>query len=95
MLVQSVHIIKQPILLNKTQVRMCLLSLLIERVAKIAYQQPWSQIRRQLQWLQVTEFFTLKHRFFRQNELTLKVSQLLKILDVHAPTSILAVEKLS
>ncbi len=54
----------------ETHVRICVLALLIERVAEIACQQPWSQILRVLQTLQVTEFFSLKHRFFRRNELT-------------------------
>jgi transposase len=79
----------------ETHVRICVLALLIERVAEIACQQPWSQIRRQLQALQVTEFFSLKHRFFRRNELTPEVSQILKTLDIAAPTSILSVENLS
>jgi len=78
----------------ETHVRICVLSLLIERVAEIACQQPWSQIRRKLQTLQVTEFLTLKHRFFRRNEMTPKVSQTLQTLDVAAPKSILTVQKL-
>ena len=79
----------------ETHVRICVLALLIERVAEIACQQPWSQIRRQLRKLQVTEFFSLKHRFFRRNELTPKVSQMLKTLDIAAPKSILKLENLS
>jgi len=43
----------------------------------------------------VTEFLTLKHRFYRRNELTPEVSQTLKALAVAAPKSILAVENLS
>ena len=39
----------------ETHVRICVLALLVERVAEIACQQPWPQIRRQLQKLQVTE----------------------------------------
>ena len=76
----------------ETHVRICVLALLIERVAEISCQKPWSQIRRQLKTLQVTEFFSLKHRFFRRNELTPEVSQMLKTLDVPAPKDILAVE---
>ncbi len=79
----------------ETHVRICVLALLIERVAEIACQQPWSQIRHQLHRLQVTEFFSLKHRFFRRNELTPEVSQMLKTLDIPAPKSILTVENLS
>jgi transposase len=78
----------------ETHVRICVLALLIERVAEIACQQPWSRIRRQLQTLQVTEFFSLKHRFFRRNELTPEVYQMLKTLDIAAPKSILSVENL-
>jgi len=79
----------------ETHVRFCVLALLIERVAEIACQQPWSQIRRQLQTLQVTEFFSLKHRFFRRNELTTEISQMLKTYGIPTPKEILAVEKLS
>ena len=69
-------------------------ALLIERVAELACNQPWSQIRRILQTLQVTEFETSKHRFFRRNELTAQLSQTLKSLDVPVPKSVLALEKL-
>jgi len=79
----------------ETHVRICVLALLIERVAEIACQQPWSQIRRQLQTLQVTEFFSLKHRFFRRNELMPELAQMLKTLDVPAPKEILSVENIS
>src|SRR5210317_2495825 len=79
----------------ETHVRICVLSLLIERVAEIDFQQPWSQIRHKLQTLQVTEFLSLKHRFYRRNELTPEVSQTLKALAVAAPKSIFAVENLS
>jgi transposase len=79
----------------ETHVRICVLALLIERVAEIACQQPWPRIRRQLQRLQVTEFFSLKHRFFRRNELTTEVSQILQALDIAAPKSILSIENLS
>jgi len=43
----------------------------------------------------VTEFFSLKHRFFRRNELTAEISQMLKTLGIPTPKEILAVEKLS
>ena len=53
------------------------------------------QIRRKLQTFQVSEFLTLKHRFYRRNELTPEVSQTLITRAVAAPKSILAVENLS
>jgi transposase len=79
----------------ETHVRICVLALLIERVAEIACRRPWSQIRRHLQTLQVTEFFSLKHRFFRRNEMPPEVSQMLKTLDIAAPKSILSIENLN
>ena len=79
----------------ETHVRICVLSLLIERVAEIACQQPLSQIRRKLKMLQVSEFLVLKHRFYRRNKLSPEVSQTLKTLAVVAPKSILEVENIS
>jgi transposase len=79
----------------ETHVRICVLALLIERVAEIACQQPWPQIRRQLQTLQVTKFLSLKHRFFRRNELMPELSQMLKTPVIPAPKSGLPVENLS
>ncbi len=79
----------------ETHVSICVLSLLIERVAEIACQQPWSQIRRKQKMLQVSEFLVLKHRFYRRNKLSPEVSQTLKTLAVVAPKSILEVENIS
>jgi transposase len=79
----------------ETHVRICVQALLIERVAELACNQPWSQIQRILQTLQVTEFETSKHRFFRRNELTAQLSQTLKSLKVPVPKSILALEELT
>lgn len=50
-------------------VRICVLALLIERVAELILCQPWSRIRHGLEKLQISEFFSLNHRFFRRNEL--------------------------
>ena len=78
----------------ETHVKICVLSLLIERVAEIACQQPWSQIRRKMKMLQVSDFF-LKHRFYMRNKLLPEVSQTLKTLVVVAPKSILEVKNIS
>jgi len=48
----------------ETHVRLCVLALLIERVAELSCNKPWSQIREALDRLQVTKFENSSHRFF-------------------------------
>lgn len=79
----------------ETHVRICVLSLLIERVAEIACRKPWSHIRRTLETLQVTEFHTLDHKFFRRNEASKELRQALKALDIPVPKSVLGIEKVT
>ncbi len=51
----------------ETHVKICVLSLLIERIAEIACDKPWPRIRHTLDKLQVSEFKTINHRFHRRN----------------------------
>jgi transposase len=48
----------------EAHVKICVLSLLIERIAELQCGQPWH-----LERLQVTEFFDLNHRVLMRNEL--------------------------
>ena len=57
----------------ETHVRICVLALLIERVAELSCQMPWSSIRNILQQLRVTECQTMDHVFFRLNEVSKEV----------------------
>ena len=71
----------------------CVLALLIERVAEVACDASWSRIRHQLDKMQATEFFSIKHRFFRRNEITASTRSILKKLKISVPKKILSVEK--
>lgn len=53
----------------EAHVKICVLSLLIERIAELQCGQPWHRIRQSLERLQVTEFFDLNHRVLMRNEL--------------------------
>jgi hypothetical protein len=66
----------------EAHVKVCVLALLIERIAEMECGKPWHQIRHCLEKLQVTEFFNLNHRVLMRNELppdTRKILNLLKI----------------
>jgi transposase len=71
-------------------VKICVLSLLIERVAELECQQSWAHLRRVLGGLQVTEFHTFSHAFFQRNEPSSALVELLKKLSIPLPTSVLS-----
>jgi len=78
----------------EAHVKICVISLLIERVAEISCGQPWSRIRSQLEKLQISEFLTPEYRFFRRNELAADTRNILKYLNVSLPPLVLGLEKL-
>jgi transposase len=53
----------------EAHVKICVLALMIERIAERQCGMPWNKIRRTLEALQVTEFFKLNHRVLMRNEL--------------------------
>ncbi len=75
----------------ETHVKICVLSLLIERVAELACSKPWSQIRRALEKLQASEFENSNHNFFKLNEVDSDVREALETLGVPVPESILSI----
>jgi len=77
----------------EAHVKLCVLSLLIERVAEISCGEPWSKIRHKLEELQISEFHTPGYRFFRRNEIPPKTRNILKNLDISAPKLVMALEK--
>lgn len=77
----------------EAHVRICVLALLIERVAEVACDASWSRIRHQLQKLQATEFFSIKHRFFRRNQIAAGTHAVLKKLKISIPKQILSIKK--
>jgi len=75
----------------EAHVKICVLGLLIERVAELECEQPWSHLRRVLGSLQVTEFHTSSYHFFQRNEPSSELLDLLKKLAIPLPASVLSV----
>jgi transposase len=75
----------------EAHVRICVLALLIERVAELACAQSWFRIRRTLDALQATEFHTPTQIFFRMNEVPQPVRQVFKSLAIPLPKRVLAI----
>ena len=79
----------------ESHVRICVMALLIQRVAEIECKASWGQIRHSLEMLQATEFFSINHRIFRRNELSAEASLLLEKLKIPVPKAVLSIEKSS
>ena len=77
----------------ETHVRLCVLALLIERVAELCCNKPWGQIREALERLQVTKFENSSHRFLHRNELDPETAKVLKSLKITTPKQVLKIEK--
>jgi transposase len=76
----------------EAHVKVCVLALLIQRVAELRVGRPWSRLREDLSLLQATEFRTRHHRFFRTNSLPAAVASILKKLKISPPKQVLAIE---
>jgi len=77
----------------ETHVRICVLALLIERVAELSCNKSWKQIREALDRLQVTNFENSSHRFLHRNELDPETVNILKSLKISTPKQVLEIEK--
>jgi transposase len=75
----------------EAHVKICVMALLIERVAELACEQPWSQLRHLLSDLQATEFHTSSHLFFKRNEVSPELRNVLKKLEIPLPNSVLEI----
>ena len=78
----------------EAHVKICVLALLIERLAELRCEKPWSRIKQDLEELQIFHFSTAEHRFFRRNELTGHVRNILKSLHIPPPKLVQRLEKL-
>jgi len=76
----------------QAHVKICTLALLIERVAELGCERPWSRILHGLQELQISYFSTPRHRFFRCNPLTHRVRSILKSLQINRPNLVEGLE---
>jgi transposase len=73
----------------EAHVKICVLALLIQRVAEITCQKSWPWLKHALSQLQAGEFETSSHRFFRRNEPSQDVTDLLQSLSIPMPKPIL------
>jgi transposase len=73
-------------------VKICVLALMIERIAERTCNKPWHQIRRALDSLQVTKFFNLNQRVHLRNEISSDTRNILKKLDITAPKQLIYLE---
>jgi hypothetical protein len=77
----------------EAHVKICVLSLLIERIAELQCGQPWHRIRQSLERLQVTEFFDLNHRVLMRNELASDTRKAFNLLKIKPPPQVIQLEK--
>jgi len=77
----------------ETHVKICVLSLLIERIAELQCGQPWHRIRQALERLQVTEFFDLNHRVLMRNELASETRKTFNLLKIKPPPQVIQLDK--
>jgi len=76
----------------ESHVKICVLSLMIERIAERTCNKPWHEIRRQLETLQVTKFFDLNHSVYLRNEISVQTRNILKKLDIKPPKQLVHLE---
>lgn len=69
----------------EAHVKICVLALMIERIAELKCGTTWHNIRRALDRIQITEFFQLNHRVLMRNELTAENKNILKSLSIKPP----------
>ena len=77
----------------ESHVKICVLALLIERLAELQCGMSWHRIRGVLNTLQVTEFFDLNYRVLMRNEMSPEARNILKSLDIPSPKKVLHLEQ--
>jgi hypothetical protein len=77
----------------EAHVKICVLALLIQRTAELKCGVPWSQIRRVLDGLQITNFFNLNFRVLMRNKMSTKLRNTLKSLNIPIPKKVVHLEK--
>jgi len=75
----------------EAHIKICVLALLLARVAERQCQLPWKRIREDLGTLQVTEFETPNFRFFQRHEPTVNLLSTLKSLEISMPKPVLSI----
>jgi transposase len=78
----------------ESHVKICVLALLIQRTAELAWDKPWPLVRRLLDKLQATEYRNDSHAFFETNELPKEAARFLKLLKIPPPNSVIDIQLL-
>ena len=78
----------------EAHVKICVLALLIERLAELRCEKPWSRVKQALEELQIFYFSTTEQRFYRRNELTGRLRSILKLLKISSPRLVQGLENL-
>jgi transposase len=73
----------------ETHVKICVLALMIERIAERACGRSWRQIRRSLDALQITKLFNLNQRVHLRNEIPTETRNILNKLNIKVPKQVL------
>ncbi len=79
----------------EAHVKICVLALLIQRVAELNCGMPWNQIRRELDGLQITNFYNLNFRVLMRNKLGVGIRKILKLLEIFSPKKVIHLEKIA
>ena len=69
----------------EAHVKICVLALLIERVAELTCEQPWPRVREILRTLQTSKYHTENFQFFQRNLPTSEVSEVYEKLEIPLP----------
>lgn len=77
----------------EAHVKICVLALMVERIAELECDKPWNLIRRDLEELQITEFFHSNHRVLMRNEMPASTNNTLKLLKIKPPKQVVHLEK--
>ena len=75
----------------EAHIKICVFALLLERVAEMTCQKPWSAIKNLLSTLQLSEFQTSNQTFCQRNEITPELLKILKTLEIPPPKLVLEV----
>ena len=76
----------------ESHVKICVLALMIERLAERACGKPWHRIRRALDTMQVTKLFNLNQRVHLRNEISAETRNILKKLKIKPPKRLVYLE---
>jgi transposase len=79
----------------ESHVKICMLALLIERIAELECMRPWHQIKRALDGLQITKLFNLNFRVLMRNEITDETHNVLKLLRITVPKKMIDLKKVA